>query len=180
MLQINLFHSLIFFPPGGVNDAEENQIGGAGVFDVLHGVGGDVDGLVGANKPGFAADVHNALALEDVVNFGCFEAVAVRGEAGFYDGVRQAVTQVEVSFVGVQQFAQDGVIAGNERFAVLQVFDKHSRVNFANEVFRQIYPKSSFCPAQFGLLSKWIILANPVAWHFNARPQKIARAFEII
>lgn len=133
-LRKNLFHCLIFLPPGGVNDTEENQVGGAGVFDVLHCVGGVVDGLVGTDMPGFAADVHDALAFENIINFGSFEAVAVRGEAGFYDGVRQAVAQVEVGFVGVQQFAQDGVIAGNERFAVLQVFDQHSREILADEV----------------------------------------------
>jgi predicted transcriptional regulator len=47
------------------------------------------------------------------------------GQSGRYFGMGQAVAQVQVGFIRMEEFAEDGIVAGNEFRAVVKVLNKH-------------------------------------------------------
>jgi hypothetical protein len=66
MMQLKNF--FVLRSPGGIDDAEELKIRVSGILYILLGVGGNVDGLTGADFRGFLIDVYDACSLQDIIN----------------------------------------------------------------------------------------------------------------
>jgi len=72
-LNITCQNLLIFFSPGGVNYAQESQIGISCVFDILERLRRDVNSTIRTDFERFFIYMHQALSGYYVVNFGGLE-----------------------------------------------------------------------------------------------------------
>lgn len=115
----NLF---VLGPPGGIDDAEEDEFAVAGILDRLHGMGRDFDDIARLDRRLFIVDVHNPGAPQYVVQLIGGQPMSKGVPAGGHNSMGKGISGRErVIAVRMHQFTQARIVTGND-FATLAEF----------------------------------------------------------
>ena len=105
----------VFIAPGRVDNAKEHQRLMAGILDPLHRTGWNLDRVTRIDLGRFIVDMHSSVTTDDEIDLVGCEPVAVSLVAGVDRGVGQRVAGLKrVVALGMEQFAEPGVVAGDK------------------------------------------------------------------